>query len=98
MDTIQMVGEILEPQIIEVGGGDVTVSLTMDTSFADKLLMSEEGAMLIQNKPVEYEGDTPVVNPSAMVPEVPYIFSVYGKRVWAVKEINGEIGLYYLAE
>jgi hypothetical protein len=97
MTTIQEVGELFGLQAVG-SGRDEAVSMTTDTSMSDKLVMMEGGTVLIQSKPVSYEGDKAVFDPSAMTPGVLYSFFIKGERLWVMKEMNGDIGFYCLGE
>ena len=59
---------------------------------------SDESLRTVIRQPVVYEGEMPVFYPSEMVPGVAYDFSVYGKPVLAIKELDGNVNLYYIAE
>lgn len=94
MATIQIAGtesdEILTAT--ELNPPSVT-SLTTDSYPVQKWIGSR---LLDDGKAVEYEGDKPVINPSAMIEGQPYPVLLYGEKVWVVKEANGEVSFYHL--
>ena len=59
-------------------------------------MMVNDGRLVTRNNPVEYEDGKPILNPSAMVPDIPYPFSAYGIVVWAIKRMDDSIEFYYL--
>ncbi len=59
---------------------------------------TNENLQMAARSPITYEGEMPVFYPAEMIPGVAYNFSVYGNPVVAIKELDGTVNLYYIAE
>ena len=74
------------------------VSWTNETIVAETR-MGWEGRYLVDRpRPVAYEGDNPIIDPSAMMDEHPYRVLAFGQEIWVVKTVDGTLTFYALSE
>ena len=95
MATLQIAGEKLEDQNT-VGSHDTTISSAIDSHYLEIWTGTNEDAPIVRHKPVEYEGDKPILNPSAMVVGYPYQVILYGQFTFAIKAEDGTIDFFGL--
>ena len=71
-----------------------TISSVIDSHFSEVWTSTDEDCPFLHHKPVEYEGAKPILNPPAMIEEYPYMVTIYGERVIAIKGIDGTINFF----
>ena len=97
MTTLQRVGEVAELESVTesdryaMSSGIDYHAMEIWTGFA-----TDEP--IVYHRPVEYEGDKPVLNPSAMIADYPYVVILYGQWTVARKDPSGEISFFGLPE
>ena len=97
MATVQLSGEKTEPGNT-AGVGYTTMSWAPDYHAIEIWTGSMENDPIVHHKPVEYEGDNPVLSPSAMIVGYLYPVILYGKSTVARKDQSGEISFFGIPE
>ena len=97
MTTVQLAGEKTESENT-AGVGYTTISSAADYHGMELWTGSMEDDPIVQHKPVEYEGDNPVLSPSAMIVGYLYPVILYGKLTVARKDQSGEISFFGIPE
>ncbi len=97
MTIVQLAGEKAKSE--NTAGVDyTTVSSAVDYHGMEMWTGSMEDEPIVHHKPVEYEGDNPVLNPSAMIVGYLYPVTLYGKLTVARKDQSGEISFFGIPE
>ena len=98
MVELQIPGTPVESQTSINEDGDPLVSSTIEPGPSEVRIGMDGHYLVSRPNPVEYEGDKPVIDPTALIQGRPYRVLVYGKDVWVVKEVDGTLNFYYLPE
>ena len=92
----QMAGEPIESESSTERDQVSSISMTGELHPAETWMFRDGEVLVARNAPVEYEGDNPVINPTAMAPGRPYTVLAYGQTIWAVKDSDGSVNFYGL--
>ena len=93
MATVQMVGEEAELEHT-VTSRYFRISSVVDSHAVEMLTGTNEYDPIVRYKPVDYEGDRLILNPSAMLVEYPYTFTMYGQLTVAIKDMSGSVNFF----